>query len=124
MSRLIQTGDDGILSLLVSLCCTIASRRLTSSMCTIIPDCGFSPVGSTQAKSLPKSLNTDLMSAQHAQDLPLDLPEQSPDVGSNEVDALCAAELVDFHLLRDRSVGEDNSLASAIRPRGQCSQLS
>lgn len=86
--------------------------RLTSSTDTTIPVWGFSPVGSTHAKSVPKSLKTDLSSSVSEEQASVmqTLPEESSYIRRDEVDSLPPAKLINLPLLRDRGIGQNDHL--------------
>jgi hypothetical protein len=74
-------------------------------------------VGSTHAKSFPKSLNTYLESQLGPAGSRSYPPKETPDIGCGEVDPIASTELINLNLLGDGCVGEyDHLRASASIP--------
>jgi hypothetical protein len=70
-------------------------------------------VGSTHAKSFPKSLNTYLGRQLGPAGSISYIPKETPDIGCGKVDAIASTELINLNLLGNGSVGKYDHLKTS-----------
>ena len=70
-------------------------------------------MGSTHAKSFPKSLKTYLECQLGRAGSQSYIPKETSDIGCGEVDPVASTELIDLNLLGNGSVGEYDHLRSS-----------